>query len=281
MSLIPGATARTINVANAIVTYRDGGSGHIPVVLIHGTGGTVDTHFGRSAAMLSARYRVIGIDLATPDGAGALELDNLVDQVVAVIDELGIGDREAVVVGYSLGAVVAAAYAARRPAALGQLVLVSGWLRTDAHQRMRHGLAQQLQAENPEAYAQFAVLSVFSPRFLTQRTATELGALVQARVSVHPDWTLQMNLNSRIDLTDVAARIAVPTLVISGDEDSMVPRHHGLLLFGAIEDARFASLPTGHAVAAERPAQLFTLIDQFAAGRLPAGTGEVLSPEKI
>ena len=281
MTLMPGSAVKYVNVGKSEVRYRDGGLGKRPVVLLHGTGGSIDAHYQRTAAMLTARHRVIAIEFTTPACGETLELEDLVDQLAAVMADTRISGPEITLVGYSLGAVVAAAYASSRPEVLKSLVLIAGWVTSDKHQLLRNSLARQLQAENPEAYAKFAVLCAYSPGFIAQRTEEELDALIRLRATVSEAWGEQMELNARIDLSTRVGAITVPTLVVTGQQDLMAPEHQGLLLFGAIESARLAVLPTGHAIAGERPAQLFRLIDQFASERMTLGPGEIYVPDKI
>ena len=51
------------------------------VVLVHGTGGSAKTHFRTLFPMLAARYRVLAVDLQSPDGE--LTLGGLSEQVAA------------------------------------------------------------------------------------------------------------------------------------------------------------------------------------------------------
>jgi pimeloyl-ACP methyl ester carboxylesterase len=58
-------------------------------------------------------------------------------------------------------------------------------------------------------------------------------------------------------------RIEATTLVIGCTHDQMVPVLHSKALFGAIRDARYTEIASGHTVIFERPAQLVQIIDQF------------------
>jgi pimeloyl-ACP methyl ester carboxylesterase len=66
----------------------------------------------------------------------------------------------------------------------------------------------------------------------------------------------------RVDLDSGSAHRAT-TLVIGCTHDQMVPVRHSKALFGAIRDARYTEIASGHAVVFERPAQLVQIIDQF------------------
>lgn len=68
--------------------------------------------------------------------------------------------------------------------------------------------------------------------------------------------------------------MSVPTLVIGCTHDQMVPLRHSKQLFGAIEDSRFAQIPTGHGVVFERPSEVCHHVQQFVdhPTLYPAGT---------
>ena len=79
------------------------------LVMVHGSTGSTDSHYGFLFPMLGFRQRVVSVDLAQPL-TDALSLAQLVAQVGAVIDVVRgqSGGRPVSLMGYSLGAVVAA-----------------------------------------------------------------------------------------------------------------------------------------------------------------------------
>lgn len=274
-------TAHQLVVDGAAVRYTDNpgpaGSTRVPTVLVHGTGGTTATHFGFVEPMLATRGRVIAIDLAEPAG-DALSLAQLVAQVGAVLDEAAAG-AEVALLGYSLGAVVAAAVAAERPDTVTRLLLIGGWMRTDEQQRLRNEIWAGIDASAPELLGRYSTFCAFGPSYLQARTAAEVAALHRPEPA-SGFLRKQMLLNRDIDIVEEVESIRARTLVIGLTEDHMVPVHHSRQLFGAIDDARYAELPTGHAVVVERPAQLFALVDEFTGhpDRYPAAS--VIQPPK-
>ena len=274
MTLLPNAETHHIECGSSIVTYHDNRADAPVLVLIHGTGGNMERHYGRIIPMLASKYRVVGIDLGTSLQDEQLELDHYVAQVAAVAERLGLAAEVVTVVGYSLGAVVAAAFAAQYPQVVDRLVLVSGWAITDTFQRLRNEIWRRLYEESSGVLPRFSLLTVYSARYLNARTTAEITQMLSAAT---PDEVRlrQMELNARIDITSLLPAIGCPTLVICGEEDAMVPLSHGYELLGAVEQARLAVLPTGHGVLAERPAQVYSLVDQFARDSLPTPAGDV------
>jgi pimeloyl-ACP methyl ester carboxylesterase len=93
------------------------------VVLVHGT--SAHTGWWHHTVPSLARYDVIALDLAGHGDSGhrdAYSIEGWGEDVLAVIDEVAGG--HALVVGHSIGGLVAAAAASARPAAVDALVLV-------------------------------------------------------------------------------------------------------------------------------------------------------------
>lgn len=254
----------TVQVDGTEVPYYLAGAddGQSPVlVMVHGSTGSTDSHYGFLFPMLAFRQRVVSLDLTRPAQGGALTLEQLVRQVGAVIDRVG-GGRPVSLMGYSLGAVVAASLAARRPDAVRNLILVAGWMRTDAHQRLRNGIWRQLRDADAPALRNYMVFCAFSPDFIAARTARELAEMAD-RIGLDDFVDRQMALNADIDITAEVRDIRATTLVVGCSHDQMVPKSHSLQLFGAIDDARYTQIDSGHAVVFERAAELLRLIDTF------------------
>ena len=233
-----------------------------PVVLLHGTGGSAENSFWALYPMLAMRHRVVAFDFVDPldvDQTGTLE--EYVAQAVAVIDAI-CKDGPCYIVGYSFGAVIAIALAAKRPDLVAALVLIAGWATTDAHQLMRNSIWQQLYDEQSPALAEFMVFTGYSHRFILAKTPTELEELI-CNVRSGPDRSAKMRFNRNVAIADLLSDVAAPTLVIGCSEDLMAPVRHSRMLFGGIDNARYVEVIAGHSVVHERPAELFTLIDTF------------------
>lgn len=107
--------------------YTDEGSGPVPVVLLHGW--TCDSHdWSWQLDALGSRHRVIAVDLRahgrSSDPGHGYEPRQLARDVLALLDQLDCGP--AVVVGHSLGAMVAVACGVERPDRVLAVVSVDG-----------------------------------------------------------------------------------------------------------------------------------------------------------
>jgi pimeloyl-ACP methyl ester carboxylesterase len=251
----------SVNVNGVDVRYYATGTsdGRPPVILVHGTAGNVDRHFGYLFPSLGLRQRVIALDLGDP--GYELTVDGLVDQVIAVIDA-ELADAPVTLVGYSLGAVIAAAAAARLGARAANLVLVAGWVKTDVHQAFRNRVWRTLVKEGSSALRESMAFQFFSPAFMAMRSVDDMAAIA-ATIEISPFVERQMDLKARVDISGILPAITAQTLVVACEHDIMVPPRHSKLLFGGIRNARYTEVPSGHGIMLERPAELVHLIDSF------------------
>jgi pimeloyl-ACP methyl ester carboxylesterase len=247
-----------------------------PVVLVHGTGGSTEGHFSFLFPMLARSQQVVSFDMVTRPGAVELTIEDLERQVAAVVDTaLPAGPIS--VLGYSLGAVIAASYAAHNADRVKNLILVAGWIRTDTQQKLRQDIQQVVRSTGDvAAYRKLSLLLAFGVPFVAKRSLEEL-ANVSPPPSGTPEFIAQLAaLNGRIDITDDVADIRATTLIVGCTYDLMVPRHHSLALFGAIEDARYLEVSSGHAIVFERPAELHLAARSFLADPTRYAAGSVI-----
>ncbi|MCT8344151.1 MULTISPECIES: alpha/beta fold hydrolase [Photorhabdus] len=244
-----------------------------PIVLVHGTGGSTEIHFGYLFQLLASENRVISLDFSQPVKANeTLTLEHLEKQVEAVIETAASGES-VTLIGYSLGAVVTASVAAKRPDLVRNLVLIAGWVKTDSQLARFLSVWRQLYEIQSPSIADFMIFCAFSSPNHVNMLPDQLAIGFENAVPGEFE-ALQMDLNGRVDISQLVPTIKATTLIIGCTHDQMIPIRHSKDLFGAIQDARYTEIECGHAVIYERPSQLMQVIDQFCADPsfYPAGT---------
>ncbi|WP_028357121.1 alpha/beta fold hydrolase [Brackiella oedipodis] len=235
-----------------------------PVVLVHGTGGTLKTHFYYVFNMLSVHQDVYGIDLATPEGDDPMELNDWSDQVIHLIqNELKL--KNVTLVGYSLGAVVVCDVAARIPESIDKLVPLAGWAKTENDHRLRAVAFDTVtKMGGAEAMDHMRTLFFLSDKAIAAMPLEDSMAIgARLRENHTPGFGKQAELTTRIDILDQLLKIKAETLVVGCTFDRLIPVKHSHMLYGAIEGARLAILDTGHALMVEMPARVVQLINNF------------------
>ena len=239
------------------------------LVFLHGTTGEGLTHFGLLADRFTDRRRVVLADYAgsgtsqLPDGP--FTLDQLVDEVVGIVQGAadGADDPQPVdLVGYSLGAVVAAAVAAEHPELVRRLVLIAGWPTSDdPRHRLVFDIWARLWETDPELCGRYTLAMAFSPSFLH---AIGHEGITQLAAGKLPDATgRQIDLGLRIDITDRLARITAPTLVVGCTRDTLVPIEHSRALHAGIPASSYTEIDTAHGVMFENADALTTALRTF------------------
>jgi len=235
---------------------RESGSG-LPLVLLHA--------FPLSSAMwldqrnaLSDIARVITPDLrgfgGSQLGHDEPSLDHVADDVAALLDTLTL-DR-VVLGGLSMGGYVAMAFARRHPDRLSGLVLADTKATADPEpaREKRERIAARLDAESTvEALVEEVLPALCGPTTGRDRPLVlgRVKGLVEAAPPAAASWA-QRAMATRPDSLDVLRTVAVPALVIRGDEDELSTGSDAEAMLDALPDARLAELTgSGHLSAVE------------------------------
>ncbi|WP_438296180.1 alpha/beta fold hydrolase [Streptomyces sp. HUAS TT7] len=247
-------------------TTRGSGPG---LLLAHGAGGGIEANYGPIMEGLATAHTVVGVDFPgageTPKSPAPLDVDDLVDQLVAAADAEGL-DTFAVS-GYSLGGPVAIRLAARHPERVDSLVLSATFAHADTRTELAASIWQQLYESGEHTLlAQYLNLMAFSEGVLNSLTPPQVQAAVAQIVPAIPSGTGDhVDLVRRVDVRADLAGIAVPTLVVVTTADPLISPALQRELAAAIPTAEVAEVPTGHLPFAERPQEWLKLISDFLA----------------
>nr|BFE57460.1 alpha/beta fold hydrolase [Dactylosporangium thailandense] len=182
----------------------------------------------------------VGLSAAAPDAAAEYSVDDELDALRAVIDATGLERFD--LMGISLGAAVAATWAARHPDTVRRLVLYGGWARGAdiASPELRHhvlGLVRQ-----HWGLASNLLADVFAPDAGTDAATRTAFARYQRESSDAATACAMLELAYRVDVLELLPDIAAPTLVLHRDRDRAAPLAEGRRLAEAIPHARFEAV---------------------------------------
>lgn len=246
----------TTTVFGLTIRYYDVGSGPT-LVLIHGIGGDADD-WSFCLDALAASHRVIALDLPGFGRSDKPLIDYTIAGFVEVLDRF-------LLVGHSLGGWIAATFALQAPQKLHKLVLVDAagvWgettkLPVDLHvSTLAH------------------MRDIFRHLFYDQRFATD--ALIEMAYRQHlqrnDGYTIHSVLEhlrggrERLDEDERIGQLRVPTLIVWGEEDEMIPLAIGRRIHQLVPASQLEVLPRcGHLPNLEKPSELVRCLLEFAA----------------
>ena len=262
------------------VTYRTAGSGPV-LLLLHGIANSSQT-WERVAPALSERFTLIAPDLlghgesATPRGDYSLGA-----HATAVRDLLtALGIEHVTVVGHSLGGGIAMQFAYQFPERCERLVLVSsGGLGREVHLLLR---AAALPG------ADFVLPLLTSPQVVG--AGRHLGGLLR-RVRLAPGGDVEVIAQGFASLDNAGSRQAflhtvraviepsgqrvsahdrlalaslIPSLIVWGEKDSIIPVSHGAAAHEAMPGSRFEVFPgAGHLPHDADPDRFAAVLTEF------------------
>jgi 3-oxoadipate enol-lactonase len=234
-----------------------------PVVLLHAIG--CDHRMWDSLASdLASRYRVVRVDVRghgeSPAPAGEYSLDDLADDVLAVLDALEID--KAHWVGLSMGGMIGQAFALSHKERLGRLVLAnttSGY--GPDGPKMWEARAKAVREGGMSAIADLVMQRYFSDEFRERHP--EIVARVKERVLTTPaqGYVACCAAIRDLDFTSQLGAIQARTLVIAGGKDAGTPPSMSEEIVKRIPGARLAVLPeAAHLSAVEAPQAFNALV---------------------
>lgn len=248
---VPG---RTVYVGDDEFLVREmGPDDGVPVLLVHGLAGSSLTEWYQVAPKLAVDRRVIMVDhrghgLSAP-GDTRFEVADDADDLAATLDALGVGQVD--VVGYSMGGIIAQAFAQRHPGRVRKLALIA----TFASHSRSYKWARRIGAIIARAWERLTGVGTAEIRS---------GYLISRRAirPEHARWiwreTQRRDVESgaqatfamlRFDSRDWIGKLDVETLVVVPTSDFLVPLPWQYELASAIPDVKLVEIPkAGHEV---------------------------------
>ncbi|MFW5416888.1 alpha/beta hydrolase [Nocardiopsis sp. CNT-189] len=236
------------------------------LALVHGMGGDAEKVFGNVFGHFTDSRTVIrpnfGGSGLTEDDGGELSVDLIADQITAAIRDASDGPVD--LLGFSLGAVGAAAVAAAAPELVRRLVLVGGWAHTTGpRDRYYFETARRMLETDREMFKRFSALTGFSAAAL-DRFGHEGLAYSLADAWPPEGIGRQIDLALRVDIRPLLSEITAPTLVVGFAEDAMVPPAGSRELHGAIRGSRLVEVAgEGHMDWFADPGRLIEITRDF------------------
>ncbi len=260
-ALPPLPELRRTSVFGQKICYYDVGAGP-DLVLLHGIGGDADD-WAFCLNALSQSHRIVALDLLGFGRSHKPHIDYSIAGFVELLQRFqpAVGIERASLVGHSLGGWIAASFALHFPATVDKLVLVDAaglWgnaaalpidLRVSTRQHLRE---------------------VFEFLFYDKSLATDglIDLAYQQHLERGDGYTIHNLLQNLPDgrewLDQSIAGLNVPTLIVWGEQDAMIPVGTAQNFQRLIPGSRLEIIPEcGHLPALEKPAELIRHVLNF------------------
>jgi pimeloyl-ACP methyl ester carboxylesterase len=256
-----------LEVDGAALTYDDEGprdAADVPLVFIHGW--TADRHrWDHQMAHFSERRRVIRLDLrghGESTGAGVRTIAELAEDVLALLDHLKA--ERFVLIGHSMGGMVAQTIALSHPDRVERMVLV-GSIGRMTYSRGR-GLLMAASTLVPfKLFVAANMQRAFAPGYPRE----EIRAHIRASAGTPREVVMTLYGAMRaFDVLDRVGEIRTPTLMVHGYHDIQLPVRQMLRMAKAYPNAIVRILDAGHELPVEKPAELTEVLDWFLTAKL-------------
>lgn len=234
--------------------YKLDGDGPL-VTLIHGVGSDLTSWEDVIAALPG--YRFLRYDLR---GSGAsakvharYEIDDFVNDLADLLDHLGI-DRTHLV-GFSLGGIIAQAFALAHPGRIDRLALVSAVAgRTQEEREKVMARYRALGEKGGSSHVSASLSRWFTDEFLEKNREQVEKRLARGRENDPVCYAASYRVLAETDLADRLHEIAAPTLVMTGEFDQGSNPRMSQLMAERIPDSRLHILDRlKHSILIEAP----------------------------
>lgn len=246
---------------------RQGQESEIPMVFLHGYTDSCRS-FSRLFDALPSVVDRIAISLRGHGGSdrpeGPYDIATMARDVAQLLDQLAI--RKVLLVGHCMGGFVAQRFALDHPNHVDRLILLDSFPTMIGNADVA-ALCDEVAsfADGPvdpdfvRAFQESTVVEPVPAAFMDMIVAESLRLPGQT-------WRAVLAALAQDDLTDALPQIAVPTLLICGEEDMLFGLSSQRALCAGLPNAELATLPRlGHSPHWEDPAAVAMLCCEFAA----------------
>lgn len=240
------------------INYQIDGDGDQTVVLVNGLADDLQTWAYQVPALLDAGFRVVRFDnrgIGRSDKpAGPYSSEMLAADTKGLVDRLGIGDFH--LMGVSMGGMIAQHYAVAYPDGLRSLTLACTYAEPGPFcSRMFDFWADLAPVHGVPFVMRDVTLWAFTLEFFRTRTAELVEFETAMRYLDQPvhAYLAQLAVIQHHDTTGRLADITVPTLVLAGQQDLLIPTEQSRQLHTLIPGSTWRTTRGGHGCIWEFP----------------------------
>ena len=265
----PRPDEKTVAVFGQTIHYWDAGSGPV-VVLVHGLGSRKEGDWGRAFGPLSAKYRVVALDQIGFGQSDKPLMDYSIQTYVDFLNEFlhQLKIEKTTLMGESLGGWISALYSLEMSND-AHMVPVDKLVLVDAAGLKQDKPIPDLNPSTLEAERQLMQVVFYDSSWATDEVIKHnLTERIHANISytVHSILTNPTLNTERLD--GKLGGIHVPTLVVWGKQDALLPVDSGERYAKEISGAKFVTFDKcGHVPPLEKTTEFVAAVTGFLDGK--------------
>jgi 4,5:9,10-diseco-3-hydroxy-5,9,17-trioxoandrosta-1(10),2-diene-4-oate hydrolase len=296
MQPFPSYESVTVDCDGVTLHYLKGGSGDLPLVLVHGLGSSSGVEFYFNLEALAAQHLVYAIDLPGFGKSDKPMVDYTMPFFVGVLEKFlkARGLDRVALLGVSMGGRVALGMALEHPERVERLVLVDALGMGEPHRVFAYslllarglgeftlfGTARALRQMNPRLIRRLWSWYVSQPPARIDQILTDDRIADHQAMLAHPAYRAaylsalrsvasMRRMRDGILVEDRLHELKMPTLLVWGRHDHIFPAAHGEAAARRIANARLEVFEdSGHTPQMEEPARFNRLILDFLGQRM-------------
>jgi 3-oxoadipate enol-lactonase len=258
----------TAAVEGIEINYRIEGEGPETLVLVNGLADDLETWGYQVPAFVAAGYRVLIFDNRgigrTSKPPGPYTTAMFASDTKALVDHLGITSFH--LLGVSMGGMIAQEYAIAHPADLRSVTLACTYAAPGPFcSRMFNLWADMAAVMGVPAVMRDVTLWAFTTEFFETRSdeLAEFETAMRFLDQPVPAYLAQLNSIQTHDATERLGAVQVPTLVLAGEGDILIPVELSRRLHSLVPGAAWATTRGGHACLWEHPDPFNNAVIEF------------------
>ena len=254
-----------IDIGGTQLHFQEQGEAKKTLVLLHGLG--MNCELWRSQVPVFSRYfRTIAVDLrgfgksSAPKGPGAFKIDAMAKDIIELIKKLGISGCH--LLGTSMGGFVAQSLAISEPTLCKSLVLSNTAPKMSIPKKILEERIEALSTLPLDEYG-----NLVAEQACSSKSPRELKEWVISMIKKNDRAIYQKVLIeglSEFNVLPSLRKITLPTLVIVGEHDRVLPAEEGRKIGRLIKGSKVVEISSvGHLAYAEKPDTFNNLVLNF------------------
>jgi pimeloyl-ACP methyl ester carboxylesterase len=255
---------KTAKIDGNKVRYLEEGTSKESLLLLHGLGASAE-RWEHVVPLFAKNYRVIVPDLIGFGYSDKPMVDYTTDYfaefVAKFVDKVGI--KESNIIGSSLGGQIAAEFIINHNENVRKLVLVSpSGIMKHSTPALDAYIAAALYPNNDSALNAFQTMS--GRKDIDRKIISGFIERMQLPNAKMAFLSTLLGLSNSQVITEKLSMITVPTLIIWGESDPVIPIEYAQSFVSGINDCRFYKMiGCGHTPYVEKPKKFFEIVLDF------------------